>query len=359
MNNSPNSPNSRNILVTGGAGFIGTHLCRRLLAQGDQVTIVDDFSTGSPENVATLRSEFADHAQTLTLIESDVRDALPALRSTRFDEVYHLAATVGVQLIMKDPIKAAETNTEATTAVLRFGVDAKRRHGRSPSILLASSSEVYGKSTRLPFSEEDDTVYGPTTMTRWSYAQCKALNEYMGLAYHRQHDLPVVVARFFNTVGPGQIGEYGMVLPRFVQAALEGRPLIVHGDGRQMRCFGDARDVTRAIVTLMGAESNGLKSCFGRVFNVGSDRPITISDLADLVIRLTNSSSTKQLTPYSQAFGPGFEDIRDRRPDLTRIREAINYAPTRTLDDTILDIAASLRAKAAPVVEVKPMLAVA
>ncbi len=347
-----NSP--RRVLVTGGAGFIGTHLCRRLLSRGDAVTIVDDFSTGNPENVATLRREFADPAS-ITMIESDVRDSLPALRAVEFDEVYHLAATVGVRLIMKDPIKAAETNIEATTAILRFGVDAKRRHGRSPAILIASSSEVYGKSARLPFSEEDDTVYGPTTMTRWSYAQCKALNEYMGLAYNRQHELPVVVTRFFNTVGPGQIGEYGMVLPRFVQAALEGRPLMVHGDGRQMRCFCDARDVTRAIVTLMGSPA-----CYGRVFNVGSDRPISIAELADLVIHLTGSKSVKQFTAYDQVFGPGFEDIRDRRPDLTRIREAIGFSPTRSLDDTILDIAASLTAKvpASTLMEVKPQVAV-
>ena len=331
----------RQVLVTGGAGFIGGHLCRRLLRNGASVTIVDDYSTGRPENVDALRVECR-RPGALRMIEADVRDALPGLRDVRFDEIYHLAATVGVRLIMQDPIKAAETNLECTTAVLRFGAEARRRHGRPPSILLASSSEVYGKSARLPFAEDDDSVYGSTQVTRWSYAQCKALNEHMGLAYHRQHGLPVVVTRLFNTVGPGQVGEYGMVVPRFVRAALEGRPLMVHGDGRQVRCFCDARDVTRAMVALVGDPG-----CHGRVFNVGTDHAIAIGDLADLVVRLTGSSSITQLVPYESIFGQGFEDPRERRPDLSRIRQAIGFEPRWTLEQTILEIATSMRAKGA------------
>ena len=326
----------RRILVTGGAGFIGTHLCRRLLARGDQVTIVDDYSTGRPENVDMLRAEFPRRGG-ITMIEADVRDGLPSPSTVRFEEIYHLAATVGVRLIMKDPIKAAETNLECTNRVLRYGVEAGRLHGRAPAILLASSSEVYGKSNVLPFSEDDDSVFGSTRTTRWSYAQCKALNEHIGLAYHDQHELPVVIARLFNTVGPGQVGEYGMVLPRFIRAAIDDRALTVHGDGAQVRCFCDARDVTRALVELVASPA-----CHGRVFNVGSDRPISISALADMVIRLTESSSVKEFVSYEQVFGSGFEDPRERRPDLRRVRQAIQFEPRWRLEETILDIAASM-----------------
>lgn len=333
----------RQVLVTGGAGFIGTHLCRRLLGRGDTVTIVDNYSTGRPENVEGLRAEFR-RPGALRAIEADVRDALPGLRSVEFDEIYHLAATVGVRLVMKDPIKAAETNLECTTAVLRFGIESRHRQGRSPSILLASSSEVYGKSCRLPYSEDDDSVFGPTRVARWSYAQCKALNEHMGLAYHHQYGLAVVIARLFNTVGPGQVGEYGMVLPRFVRAALAGRPLAVHGDGRQVRCFCDARDVTRAMLALVGDSE-----CHGRVFNVGTDRAISIADLADLVIRLTGSLSIKQFVPYESVFGQGFEDPRERRPHLARIRAAIGFEPRWTLEETIIEIAAAMHAEGRPV----------
>jgi len=332
----------RRTLVTGGAGFIGTHLCRGLLARGDLVTIVDDYSTGRPDNVDLLRAEFPRRGA-ITMIEADVRDGLLSLETARFDEIYHLAATVGVRLIMNDPIKAAETNLECTNRVLRYAVESGRQHGRSPAILLASSSEVYGKSSALPFSEDDDVVYGSTRMTRWSYAQCKALNEHMGLAYHRQYALPVVIARLFNTVGPGQVGEYGMVLPRFIRAALDGSPLTVHGDGRQVRCFCDARDVTRALVELTAGVA-----CHGRVFNVGSDHAVSIAELADLVIELTDSPSIKEFVSYERVFGSGFEDPRERRPDLARVREAIGFEPRWTLKETILDIAASMLEPASP-----------
>ena len=332
----------RRTLVTGGAGFIGAHLCRRLLARGDVVTIIDDYSTGRPANVDALRSDFPRRGA-VTMIEADVRDGLAGLAHARFDEIYHLAATVGVRLIMKDPIKAAETNLECTNRVLRYGVESGERHGRAPIILLASSSEVYGKSNVLPFSEDDDSVFGSTRMARWSYAQSKAINEHMGLAYHRQTGLPVTIARLFNTVGPGQVGEYGMVLPRFIRAALDGRALTVHGDGRQVRCFCDARDVSRALVALVGTIA-----CHGRVFNVGSDHAISIAELADLVIRLTESPSTKEFVPYERVFGSGFEDPRERRPDLARVRGAIGFEARWTLEETILDIAASMVEETVP-----------
>lgn len=323
------APGAGRALVTGGAGFIGSHLTDHLLARGDRVTVVDNLSTGS-------RSNLPDEHPHLRFIEADLDRALAALGPhERFDEIYHLAAAVGVRLILDDPVGAIETNIEQTAALLRFAPGHGPAGGR-PRVLIASSSEVYGKSARVPFSEDDDVVYGPTTMTRWSYACSKAIDEYLALAHARVGSLPVVAARFFNIVGPRQIGAYGMVLPRFVAAALANEPLIVHGDGSQTRSFADVRDIVAALPTLVATPA-----CHGRVLNVGSDRSLSILDLARLVIETLGSSSSIQMLSYREAFGDGFEDLMHRKPDLTRLRSAIDYEPTIPLEQTIRDIAAA------------------
>ena len=319
----------RRTLVTGGAGFIGSHLVERLLAAGDTVTVVDDFSTGRRANLAAV----AAHAG-LTLIHGDLAATLSGpLRSARFDRVFHLAAAVGVQLVVDKPIECIETNVLQTAEVLRFA-SACAPAGGPAAVLIASSSEVYGKSERTPFAEDDDVVYGPTTKARWSYAAAKAIDEYLALAHHREHGLPAVVVRFFNTVGPRQVGDYGMVLPRFVELALAGAPLRVHGDGSQVRCFCDVRDVVPALCRLLETPA-----CAGRVFNLGSDTELTIAQLAAAVVSTLGSRSAIEHVPYDQAFGPGFEDLKRRRPDLSRIHAAIGFRPTIPLERTILDIA--------------------
>lgn len=329
----PAAGGGRSVLLTGGAGFIGSHLTELLLARGDRVTIVDNLSTGQRANLDAIAPAARDR---LVVIEGGVAESLPTLRPRDFQQIYHLAAAVGVRLVIERPSHTIETNILETSAVLRFASE-----GHTP-ILLASTSEVYGKGLRTPFREDDDVVYGPTTFSRWSYACSKAINEYLALALSREQSLPVVIVRFFNTVGPRQVGEYGMVLPRFVAAALSGKPIEVHGDGGQSRCFCDVRDAIRALVRLVEKSS-----CHGRVFNLGSDREITIGDLAALVKTTLGSSSPIALVPYAQAFGPGFDDLRRRRPDLTRIREAIGWSPSIPLEQTIRDLAAHLSRRAA------------
>jgi UDP-glucose 4-epimerase len=296
------------VLVTGGGGFIGSHLTELLLARGDEVTVVDDFSTGRRENVETVRRH-APASPNYRVIEGRSSDVLPTLSAGDFDRIYHLAAAVGVRLVVERPIHTIETNVHETSAVLRFAAAA-----RVP-ILIASYS-------------------------RWCYAASKALDEYLALAYQREHGLPAVVVRFFNTVGPRQVGEYGMVLPRFVEAALDGRDLEVHGDGTQSRCFCDVRDVVRALPAMLETVS-----CVGRVFNVGRDESISIADLAALVIRTLGSRSAVRFVPYEAAFAAGFDDLKVRQPDLSRIREAIGFAPTIPLSQTILDLAAEIAAR--------------
>jgi len=321
---------SRRALVTGGAGFIGSHLTDILLARGDSVTVVDNLSTGR-------RSNLPPSHPNLRFIEADLGHALAAFGPREgFDEIYHLAAAVGVSLVIKDPIGSIETNIEQTAALLRFA--ASRPDASTTRTLLASSSEVYGKSAKSPFSEDDDSLFGPTTVTRWSYACSKAIDEHLGLAYHAQHGLLVTVARFFNTVGPRQIGEYGMVLPRFVNAAINNLPLDVHGDGSQSRCFCDVRDVASILPRMLTTPG-----CAGRVFNVGAETPIRIADLARLVISTLGSRSTVRFIPHAEVYGAGFEDLAQRRPDLARIREATGFAPSREIVQTIRDLADSLR----------------
>ncbi|UCD74967.1 MAG: GDP-mannose 4,6-dehydratase [Phycisphaerales bacterium] len=319
----------RKCLVTGGAGFIGSHLALRLIERGDHVVIIDNLSTGRRCNLDHL------DPQHLTFVQADVSAALGDLDPADFDEIYHLAAAVGVRLVIEQPVHTIETNVLETSAVLSFAAA-----GLKP-LLIASTSEVYGKSTKTPFAEDDDVVYGPTVFSRWSYACSKAIDEYLALAHHRTHRLPVVIARLFNTVGPRQVGQYGMVLPRFVLAALTGRPLEVYGDGRQTRCFCDVRDVVGVLPQLLADPA-----CAGRVFNVGSDVPIRISELAELVVNTLGGDSEIRYLPYDEAFGEGFDDLRDRRPDLSRLRRATGFQPRIPLVQTIRDLADSLASAA-------------
>ncbi|MEQ9096926.1 MAG: NAD-dependent epimerase/dehydratase family protein [Phycisphaerales bacterium] len=319
---------ARRVLVTGGAGFIGSHIVELLLARGDDVVVVDNLSTG-------VRANLPEPHGRLRFVQADLREWLldQSTEGAQFQEIYHMAAAVGVELIIEDPIGSIETNTEQTSALLRYASAMPSR----PAVLVASSSEVYGKSDRVPFREDDDVVYGPTTATRWSYACSKALDEYLALAHHRAHGLGVVVVRLFNTVGPRQVGRYGMVLPRFVAAALANEPLRVFGDGEQVRCFCDVRDVSRALVDLLGSPS-----ARGSIFNVGSESAISIHDLARTVVEILGSQSTIVRVPYDEAYGPGFEDLQRRVPDLTRLRAAIAFEPEHDLADTIRAVAEAM-----------------
>jgi UDP-glucose 4-epimerase len=324
----PSSPRQRVCLVTGGGGFIGSHLVERLVERGDRVVVIDDFSTGRRSNLDAVDRD------RLEVIESDVSGVIGSLETGAYDEIYHLAAAVGVRLVIEQPIRTIETNVHETSAVLQFAA------ASATPLLLASTSEVYGKSEHTPFSEEDDVVYGPTTLHRWSYACSKAIDEYLALAYHREHGLPVTIARLFNTVGPRQVGRYGMVLPRFVGAALAGEPLEVYGDGRQTRCFCDVRDVADQLAVMLAEPT-----CLGRVLNLGHDEPMAIGDLARLVVETLESASPIRCVPYDKAFGSGFDDLRDRRPDLARLRAATGFAPRIPLIQTIRDLARDLAAR--------------
>jgi len=317
----------KQVLVTGGAGFIGSHLTEALLARGERVTVVDDESTGRFENLARVR----EHPQ-LKVVRGSVGDA-SLLRSLLegVQHVYHLAAAVGVALIAREPLATIERNIYPTQLLLDE-ICARHKAGQNIRFFLASTSEVYGKNPKPVWDEEDDLVFGATTRPRWSYGASKAIDEFLTLACARQFSLPVVIARFFNVVGPRQTGAYGMVLPRFVEAAMAGKPLIVHDDGQQVRCFAHVADVVGAVIKLMDSDAT-----LGRIFNIGSDRPISILDLACRVITLAGSKSTVQFQSYTQAYDKDFEDIRHRVPDLTRLRQAIGYVPQFDLGGIIQD----------------------
>ena len=320
-------------LVTGGAGFIGSHLVEALLARGDSVAVIDDLSTGSLANLATARAN-----PRLSFEQASIADEV-LLRAAvaRADEVYHLAAAVGVQLIAADPIHTIETNINPTSLLLRL-LREQLDAGRQPKVFLASTSEVYGKNPKPSWTEEDDLVLGPTSRPRWAYGASKAIDEFLALAYARQFGLQVVVGRFFNVVGPRQTGRYGMVLPRFVEAALSGRPLVVHDDGQQTRCFAHVADVVAAVRALIDTPAAA-----GGVFNIGSDRPVTILELAQRVIAASGSLSAIEFQTYAEAYSPDFEDVRARVPDLTKLRGTIDYCPRYDLDQMVAAVIADKR----------------
>jgi UDP-glucose 4-epimerase len=310
-------------LVTGGAGFIGSHLSENLLESGHSVVAIDDLSTGRMQNVNALSPNEKFQLVVESITNKTVMDRLVS----ECDIIVHLAAAVGVELIVRSPVHTIETNVMGTENVLRTA----RRYRKK--ILVASTSEIYGKLTNVPFSEDDDSLIGATTHHRWAYATSKALDEFLALAYHKEMGLPVVIFRLFNTIGPRQRGRYGMVVPRFVRQALSGSDITVYGDGNQSRCFCDVRDVIPAIKAL--AENSEAE---GRVFNIGAKDEITIIDLARKVKSMCDSQSSIILVPYEQATEQGFEDMRRRIPDTSRINELVGWNPSITLDDTITDI---------------------
>jgi UDP-glucose 4-epimerase len=319
-----------NILITGGAGFIGSHLAGALLARGDDVCIIDDLSTGSMQNLEHLKLSFAKpNGSALSPAFRFFRDTLtniPLLEELigQCDIVFHLAAAVGVKLVMESPVQTIETNVRGTEIVLELAHHARKK------VIVISTSEVYGKASKVPFTEDDDLVLGPTVKGRWAYACSKALDEFLALAYWQERRLPVVIVRLFNTVGPRQTGRYGMVLPTFVRQACQGRPITIFGDGKQSRCFSYVADVVQALIGLAECDS-----AVGNVFNIGNPTEISIEDLAHLVRKLAKSTSPITYTPYSKAYAPGFEDMARRVPDISKIRKFIPWEPRVQLREMI------------------------
>lgn len=316
------------VLITGGAGFIGSHLSEALLDAGHEVVVIDDLSTGSLDNVQHVK----DRPGFEYVIDTVFNDRLMAGLVDRADVVFHLAAAVGVKLIVQEPVHTIETNVHGTEVVLRHAQEKKKL------VFIASTSEVYGKSTVVPFREDADLVMGATVRHRWAYACSKALDEFLALAYWKQKQLPVVVVRFFNTVGPRQTGQYGMVLPTFVRQALAGEPITVFGDGTQSRSFTDVSDVVGALLKLMV-----LPEAVGEVINVGNTGEVTIRGLAEKVKAATGSASEIVTIPYDEAYEAGFEDMPRRVPDLGKIRRLIGYEPKVALDEIIARVIASMR----------------
>jgi UDP-glucose 4-epimerase len=315
-------------LITGGCGFIGSHLAEALLERGDDVTVVDDLSTGRFENIAHLVGRPGFHFAIESITNETVMDRL----ISECDIIHHLAAAVGVELIVRDPVRVIETNIKGCEAILRIGARYRKQ------VMLASTSEIYGKADKVPFGEDDDWVLGPTTRSRWSYACSKAMDEFLGLAYAKQLDLPVVIMRFFNTVGPRQTGRYGMVVPRFVQQALRGEPITVYGDGQQSRCFTFVGDVIRAVIGLTQEPA-----AVGEIFNIGGVQEVTIEQLARRTVELAGSDSPITFIPYEQAYEKGFEDMRRRVPDIAKVQRFIGWEPRVDLDGILNQVIAYFR----------------
>ncbi len=314
-------------LVTGGAGFIGSHLCEALSARGDEVFVLDDLSTGRFENI--------EHLPEITcIIDSTLNQEIVRDLVREVDVVYHLAATVGVQLVVNHPIRTIVNNIQGTETILEETCRYRRR------LLITSTSEVYGKGARAVFHEDDDRVIGATHLHRWCYAASKAIDEFLGLAYWREKRHPVVIARMFNTVGPRQTGRYGMVIPTFARQALLNEALTVYGDGKQSRCFAYVGDVVPALMTLMDRVD-----IRGEVYNIGNNEPVTMEELARRVILRAGSASTIRYVPYDQAYGPGYEDMRHREPCLEKIKAAIGYEPSTSLDEILDKVIADARCR--------------
>ena len=320
------------VLITGGAGFIGSHLAERLLARGDRVLVLDDLSTGSMDNLTSLEGKPGFEYR----IGSALDYPLVSECVDRCDVTVHLAAAVGVRLIVERPVHTIETNVGATETVLKAAAKKQKL------VLVASTSEVYGKSTKLPFNEDDDLQLGPTSHSRWAYACSKALDEWLGLAYYREKGVPVILARFFNTVGPRQTGRYGMVLPNFASQALAGEPITVFGNGKQARCFGHVQDAVESILRLLATPA-----AVGQVFNIGNDEEVTIYGLAEQVRAAAGSRSEIVLVPYSEAYPEGFEDMHRRVPDVSKLERVIGFRPRTPLTTIIEHVVADHRARLA------------
>ena len=315
-------------LITGGAGFVGSHLAEALLGQGHQVVVIDNLSTGSMENIRHLKG----HERFEYVIETIENERLLAELIDAADVIFHMAAAVGVKLIVEEPVRTIETNVHGTELVLKHAAK------KGKLVFVFSTSEVYGKSTDLPFREDSDLVMGSTAKHRWAYACSKAIDEFLALAYYKERDLPVVVVRLFNTVGPRQTGRYGMVIPTLVRQALEGMPMTVFGDGRQSRSFTDVSDVVGALLKMASAPG-----AIGAVFNIGNTHEVSIMDLAKRIKEKTGSGSEIVLIPYDKAYEAGFEDMPRRVPDLTKIRGLIGYEPKVTLEGILDRVIASMR----------------
>jgi UDP-glucose 4-epimerase len=308
------------ILITGGAGFIGSHLAEKLLKNGNEISVIDNLSTGRYSNIIQLIK----NPKFSYVIDSILnRDALEKLIKNA-DQIYHLAAAVGVKYIIDNPLLSLRTNVVGTENVLEFANKYKKK------VLISSTSEIYGKSDKIPYKEEDDRLLGSTHISRWSYSSAKAIDEFLGLAYYREKKMPVVVVRCFNTVGPRQTGQYGMVVPKFVHNALLNHPITIYGDGKQSRCFCDVEDVTDGMIKLMNT-----KKAEGEIFNIGNDKSISIEDLAKKIKEMANSKSKIEYVNYEDAYEEGFEDMRHRKPDLTKIKKFIDFNPKYDLDQIL------------------------
>ncbi|MGI8668810.1 MAG: GDP-mannose 4,6-dehydratase [Aridibacter sp.] len=315
-------------LITGGAGFVGSHLADKLIDEGHEVTVIDDLSTGRYSNIEHLEGHENFHLIIDTVLNEKLMEEL--IRET--DRVFHMASAVGVRLIMEKPVKTIETIFRGTDVVLAFCSRYRKQ------VLIPSTSEVYGKGISVPFTEEDDLLTGSTDKHRWAYACAKTLDEFLAIAHWKETRLPVVVVRLFNTVGPRQTGQYGMVVPNFIKAAINNEPLTVHGDGNQSRCFGHVLDVVEGLTKLIETPE-----CFGKVFNIGNPEEISIKDLAAKAIEMTGSSSGIEYISYDEAYGEGFEDMQRRVPSIEKAKKYIGFQPTRTLNDIINDVADQFR----------------
>lgn len=320
------------VLITGGAGFIGSHLAERHLQRGDEVYIIDDLSTGSIENIEHIKDLPSFHYA----LDSVTNHRLIAEMVDLCDVIYHLAAAVGVRLIVESPVRTIETNIRGTEVVLEYAAKKRKR------VLLTSTSEVYGKRDRVPFREDDDLVMGATNKGRWSYACSKAIDEFLAIAYWKEKRVPTVIARLFNTVGPRQTGRYGMVIPNFVKQALRGEEITVYGDGSQSRCFTHVNDVVGALMNLIEHPQ-----AVGEVYNIGSDQEVTILQLAERIKDLTDSDSPITFLPYDKAYEEGFEDMLRRVPDTSKIGSLIGYRPTFNLDEILKSVISYQRSKQA------------